>query len=82
MKVVIGWIPEYTGIYGNELADNLAKQGTKEKKDVRIKVSIRNWKSKYKKEMMLHTRIIMKSELDRKGKKFFGKYYRKEERKV
>lgn len=79
MKVIIGWIPDHTGIRGNELADSLAKQGTKEERDNRIIIPIRDWRSLYKEEIMSWTKLIMKSDSDRKGKKFFEKYYREEE---
>lgn len=43
VRVVLGWIPAYRGIRGNEDVDGIAKEATTEAK--RIKVSAKDWYS-------------------------------------
>ncbi|XP_036138908.1 uncharacterized protein LOC118644438 [Monomorium pharaonis] len=80
-KLVIGWIPSHEGIKGNEVADELAKEATNEEKDVRIKIPNQDWKPIFKAEMNDRTRWRMEAEGKYKGRKYFDKYYNKEESK-
>lgn len=45
VRVVLGWIPAYRGIRGNEDVDGIAKEATTEAKDKRIKVPAKDWYS-------------------------------------
>lgn len=44
-------MPGHSGIEGNEDADGMAKEATRECKDERIKVPIGDWRSLNKEEM-------------------------------
>lgn len=81
-KVIIGWIPGYKGIMGNEIADTMAKEGTEEDKDEKIKVPLNDWSRIYKEDMEVRTKSRIELEGKNKGVKFFEKYYRKESKKV
>lgn len=81
-KIVIGWIPGYKGIAGNEIADRIAKEGTKDNRDERIKVPLNDWSRMYKEEMEKRTKDRVMVESKSKGMKYFEKYYRVENKKV
>lgn len=44
IKIIIAWIPGHKNIQGNEDADEIAKEATKESMDTRIKVPLGDWK--------------------------------------
>lgn len=50
-KVILAWIPAHIGINGNEIVDQLAKQGTEEERTRELKVSYGDLKEEYKKEV-------------------------------
>lgn len=56
LKVVISWIPGHAGIWGNEIADSLAKQGTKEERDDRVRIPLKDWRSLYEEEIRARTK--------------------------
>lgn len=49
-KIKIVWIPSHAGIKGNEVADNLAREETKEEAAREIKVPYNDLRENYKKE--------------------------------
>lgn len=49
-KVILAWIPAHIGINGNEIVDQLAKQGTEEECTRELKVPYGDLKEEYKKE--------------------------------
>lgn len=50
-SIVIGWVPGHMGVVGNEEADGIAKEATKEERELRIKVPVYDWRNLKKEEI-------------------------------
>lgn len=61
-KVVIAWVPAHMGVKGNEKADRIAKQGTKEEKDSEVRIPFRDVKQEYREEMKKKTQRRIEEE--------------------
>lgn len=51
--MILAWIPAHIGIAGNEIVDQLAKQGTEEEWTRELKITYGDLKEEYKKETSL-----------------------------
>lgn len=50
-SIVIGWVSGHMGVVGNEEADGIAKEATKEERELRIKVPVYDWRNLKKEEI-------------------------------
>lgn len=75
-KVVIGWIPNHTGIEGNELADIMTKEATEQEYDTTFKVPGSDLKVCFKDEILTSTQERNKREGNQKGRKYFTDFFK------
>ncbi|EZA53835.1 hypothetical protein X777_06700 [Ooceraea biroi] len=78
-KLVFGWISAYKGIYGNEVADKLAKEATMDEAYQELKVPFRDYQSIHKEELFKSTIKEIKAQAVYKGKFYFDHFYRENE---
>lgn len=76
-KIVIGWIPAHRGIYGNEVADSLAREATRANPCVELKVPFGDLRGIFR-ETNVETIKELKAQANHKGKFFFNNFFDQE----
>lgn len=74
-KVAIVWVPALMGIEGNEIADQIAKQGADNVINEEIKIPVDDMKSKHKERMTDRTNRRLERQSTYKGKFYFENFY-------
>lgn len=77
-KIIIHGLRHMWGVEGNELADHLAKDSTKEEEDKNVKIPRNDIKNMAKNIAWEHTTETVKKESEVKGKIYFQKFFREE----
>ncbi|XP_026825372.1 uncharacterized protein LOC113561927 [Ooceraea biroi] len=78
VRIIFVWIPAHFGITGNELADYLAKTGTKEPADNSIEIPIRDLRCIYKNEAWCNTQDKIEYESRYKGVFYYTNFYNRQ----
>lgn len=79
-RVALAWIPAHQGIYGNEVADCLAKEATDAEPSEELKIPSRNLRGKHRERCYNNTIIKIKNQASDKGRKYFRDFFRENER--
>lgn len=74
-QIVFIWVPAHIGIRGNEIADWLAKESTRENAREEHKIPVDDFGVCHKKKMKKRTRLKIIKESNYKGKFYFQNFY-------
>jgi len=82
VNTVIAWIPAHVGIWGNEIADKLAKEATDEPASDDIVVPIGDFRKRFREETWKETQKRIKITGNYKGKHYMERFYEENKKKT